>query len=59
MADKALTVHLRNSSPLKICPHYGPKQTELGDRTIHHLPFPLVHPGLSFGQITQKGKSTE
>lgn len=41
MVDKALTVHLSNSSPLMICPHYG---TELGERIIHHLPFPLVWP---------------
>lgn len=58
MVDKALTVHLRNSSPLMICPHYGSKQTELGERKINLL-FPLVWQGITFGQIAPKENLAE
>lgn len=42
MADKALTVHLRNCPPLMICPHYRSEHTQVRGRIISHLLFPFV-----------------
>lgn len=58
MVDKALTVHLRNTPPppptLMIFRHYGSKQTEVSERIINHLPFPLVEPHVTFRQIRKR-----